>query len=181
MLTIEVPGVEHYDEAREEFVDLNPTTLQLEHSLVSLSKWEAKWETPFLGDKPKTPEQNFDYVKLMTLTPNVPDEVYSRLSEENFAAINAYLESKQTATWFSEEAAGKPGAKQVITSELIYYWMVALTIPWDAENWHLNRLITLIRVCNQKNAPEKKMSRAEIMERQRRLNAERRAKYNTSG
>lgn len=180
MLTIVVPGVEMYDEQNEEFVTRNDMTLDLEHSLVSLSKWEAIFEKPFLDTKQKTTEEVLEYIKLMTLTPNVSDDVYTKLSEENVLAINKYLEAKMTATWFSE-APGAPKSRDVITAELIYYWMITFQIPFECENWHLNRLFTLIRVCNIKQAKPKKMSRSEIAARNRELNAQRRKQLGTTG
>ena len=180
MLTIVVPGVEMYDEQNEEFVTRDDMTLDLEHSLVSLSKWESIYEKPFLDTKQKTTEEVLEYIKLMTLTPNVSDDVYTKLSEENVLAINKYLEAKMTATWFSE-APGAPKSRDIITAELIYYWMITFQIPFECENWHLNRLFTLIRVCNIKQAKPKKMSRSEIAARNRELNAQRRKQLGTTG
>jgi hypothetical protein len=180
MLTIVVPGVEMFDEAAQEFVTIDDVTLDLEHSLVSLSKWESIFEKPFLGKDEKEVDEVFEYIKLMTLTPKVPDEVYLKLSEANVMAINGYIDAKMTATWFNE-APGAPQSKDVITSELIYYWMISFQIPFECENWHLNRLFTLIRVCNIKQAKPKKMSRAEIAARNRELNAQRRRQLGTTG
>jgi hypothetical protein len=180
MLTIIVPGVEMFDDKSQEFVTRDDVTLELEHSLASLSKWESKYERPFLGEIEKTNEEIFDYIKLMTVTPDVPEEVYSKLSENNLTEINDYIESKMTATWFSE-APGAPQTRDVITAELIYYWMITFQIPFECERWHLNRLFTLIRVCNIKQAKPKKMSRSEIAARNRELNAQRRARLGTKG
>lgn len=180
MLRIVVPGVEMFDENSQEFMTEGDTTLDLEHSLVSLSKWEQIYEKPFLGREEKTTEEVLVYVKCMVLTPEVPEETFSRLSEGNLKEINAHIDAKMTATWFNEPP-GAPGSRDVITSELIYYWMITFQIPFECETWHLNRLFTLIRVCNLKQSKPKKMSRAELTARNRELNAQRKAQLGTRG
>lgn len=183
MLTIHVAiGEEQVLEKDNEvlFIDPETTSLDLEHSLVSLSKWEAKWEKPFLSSVEKTDEETFDYIYSMILTPNVPRDFLNLLSNDNIREINEYINKKMTATWFSNEEKPKQSS-QTITSELIYSWMVALQIPIECEVWHLNRLITLVRIINQQNQPKKKMTRAEALAQQREMNAKRRAELGTSG
>lgn len=179
MLTIMVPERELYDEIREEFVVDPAVTLELEHSLVSLSKWESKHEKPFLGGAEKSIEEVFSYIECMTLTPNIAPEVFSRLSVENQEAIDEYINAKMTATWFNDTK--EPASREVITAELVYSWMINFQIPFECENWHLNRLFTLIRICNLKNSKPKKMSRAEVAARNRELNAQRKAQLNSTG
>lgn len=180
MFTITIPASEMWDEKNERFVDTKEYTLHLEHSLVSLSKWESKWCKPFLFTKEKTSEETLDYVRCMTLTSNVPPEVYYGLTSENIKAINEYIEAPMTATYFGQDRNSR-GNREIITSELIYYWMIALNIPFECQKWHLNRLLTLVRVCNIKNQPAKKMSKREIMSRNAALNAARRKQLGTKG
>lgn len=180
MLQITIPAVELWDESKEEFINSKEQTLQLEHSLVSLSKWESKWCKPFLSKEEMSREEVIDYIKCMTLTPNVGDEVYQYLTDENVSEINKYIDAPMTATWFNEDKNKRPNREQ-ITSEIIYYWMIALNIPFECQEWHLNRLLTLIRVCNIKNQPPKKMSNQAIMSRNAALNAARRQQLHTKG
>ena len=180
MLQIVIPGQELWDEQKQEFINTKEQVLQLEHSLISLSKWEAKWCKVFLSKQEKTQEETIDYIKCMTITPNVDPEVYNHLTRENIKEIEDYIAAPMTATYFSLDNAGKSSREQV-TSELIYYWMIALNIPFECQKWHLNRLLTLIKVCNIKNQPPKKMSKREIMSRNAALNAARRQQLNTKG
>ena len=180
MLQITIPGVDLWDEKREEFITIKGQTLQLEHSLVSLSKWESKWHKAFLSKAEKTTEETIDYIKCMTLTQNVNPDIYNYLTSDNIIEINKYIENPMTATYFSEDKNSK-SSREIITSELIYYWMIALNIPVKFEKWHLNRLLTLIRVCNIKNAPPKKMKRSQIHQQNHSLNAARRAAYHSRG
>lgn len=181
MLSIAVPiSPEGWDEQKQEFVEPKTVTLRLEHSLVSLSKWESKWCKPFLSSAEKTYEETIDYIKCMTLTQNVDPDVYTHLSKENIQEINDYIQAPMTATTFTEDKT-KSRNQEIITSELIYYWMIALQIPSEYQKWHLNRLMTLILVANIKNAPPKKMSRREVMSRNAALNAARRQQMNSRG
>ena len=179
MLKITIPEMEFYDEDNNEFITFNEQVLQLEHSLVSISKWESKWHIPFLDGKDKTLEQIIDYVRCMTITQNVKPEVYNRLTEDNLKAINDYIENPMTATTFSD--INQRPSREIITSEIIYYWMVSFNIPFECQKWHLNKLLTLIKVCNIKNSPPKKMSRQEILSRNRALNEARKKNLNTRG
>lgn len=179
MLTITVPGREMFNEKTGEFFNTKEQTLQLEHSLVSLSKWEAKWNKAFLTKEQKTPEQVLDYIRCMTITQNVDPNIYNALTDENIEAINKYIEAPMTATSFYDKGGKK--SNETVTSELIYYWMIALNVPMECQRWHLNRLLTLIRVCNIKNTPPKKMNKRDLMSRNAALNAARRSKLNTRG
>lgn len=181
MLVITIPAIEGFDDEKQEFVILaKEQTLQLEHSLVSLSKWESKWCKVFLSKEEKTLEETLDYIKCMTITQNVNPSVYNRLTKENINDINNYIDAPMTATTFyGHNQDGR--SKETITSELIYYWMISLNIPMECQKWHLNRLLTLIRVCNIKNTPPKKMNKREIMNRNAALNAARKKQLNTTG
>lgn len=180
MLKILVPGVEYFDESTQTFSTVGDFELELEHSLISLSKWESKHQKPFLGPAVKTPEEIVSYIEAMILTPTYPENLFMRFSQTNLDRINAYIESKESATTFGQMPERR-GRGEVITSELIYYWMVAFQIPFECETWHLNRLFALIRICNIKNQKPKKMSRSEMAARNRQLNEQRKAQYNTRG
>lgn len=181
MLLITIKAGEFYNERIGEFVKTKDTKLQLEHSLISLSKWESKWCKPFLSETPKTAEENVDYVRCMTINQNIDPDIYYGLTPEQIQEINNYINAPMTATWFSEDKKNAKKNKEVITNELIYYWMVALQIPFECEKWHINRLLTLIRVCNVKNEPPKKMSQKDLLSRNRSLNAARKAKLGSRG
>lgn len=181
MLQIKIPiSPEGWDEEKQEFVDPEFKVLNLEHSLVSLSKWESKWCKSFFSKKEKTYEETIDYIKCMTLTDGVDPDVYNKLTQENVDQINKYIEAPMTATTFSKNPTAK-GSRETITSELIYYWMIASNIPFECQYWHLNRLLTLIRVCEVKNTPPNKRSRGDIMRSNAAMNAARRAQYNSKG
>lgn len=178
MLKITIPETEFFNEETSEFVKVGKQTLQLEHSLVSLAKWESKWKKPFLSRTNKTREETLDYIKCMTLTQNVNPMVYSCLTQKNYAEVEAYITDPMTATTFSDK--GKPN-REIITAEILYYDMIALNIPFECQKWHLNRLIALIRVCSIKNTPSKKIPKGELARRNRELNAARRKAHNTQG
>lgn len=181
MLTIAVPvSPEGWDEAKREFVEPKYQILQLEHSLVSLSKWESKWHKSFYSTRELSDEETLDYIKCMTLTENVDPDVYEHLTRENVKDVMAYISDPMTATTFGKDDK-VPNNREKITSELIYYWMISSNIPFECDKWHLNRLITLIRVCGVKNAPPKKRSKRDIMSRNAALNASRRKQMNTKG
>ena len=181
MLQIVVPSHEYYDELKNEFITVKGQVLQLEHSLVSISKWESKWNKPFLSKEKKTVEEFLDYVRCMTLTQNVNPMVYRNINDKIAKQIMDYIEAPMSATWFNEAKTPAKRSSEVVTSELIYYWMVALQIPFECQKWHFNRLMTLIRICNIKNAPKKKMSKSEILSRNAALNAARRKSMGSSG
>lgn len=181
MLPIKIPiHPEGWDEEKQEFVEPEYKILQLEHSLISLSKWESKWCKSFFSKEEKTYEETVDYIKCMTLTPDVDEEVYKHLTGANISQINHYIKAPMTATTFSD--TGKSGInRERITAEIIYYWMIEWNIPFECEEWHLNRLLTLIRVCTVKNTPPKKLSKREIISRNAALNAARRKQLNSKG
>lgn len=198
MIEITIPGEELWDARRAEFTSTKAVTLRLEYSLVSLSKWESKWHIPFFDESmEKTPEQMQDFVRCMTVTQGVDPTVYARLTVENLNAIYRYMEDPMTATWFAGE--GRPGEKnqngtakrrarrrlpgtgKVLTSEVLYSRMFQAGVPIECERWHLNRLMTLIRVCQEEQAPPRKMSRKDALRQRRELNAARMKKYGARG
>lgn len=179
MLQLNVQIEESFDEETSKFITSESFVLELEHSLVSLSKWEAKWEIPFLGDEVKTHDQVVDYINMMVVSGNPPEEILDKLSEKNFTEIHKYINTNMSAA----KVKDRPGntSPDVLTAELIYYWMISLGIPFECQYWHLNRLLALIKVCNYKNAPKEKMSKGDMIAQRRALNEERRKKHNTRG
>lgn len=176
MLQITIPEREYYDEATEMFIHVKKQSLCLEHSLISISKWESKTTKPFLKTLERiTPSEFMEYIRCMTITPNVDPLVYNGLTEQNIKEIQNYTEAKMTATTFSDNR--QSGGRQIITSELIYYWMTTFNIPFECEKWHINRLLTLIRICSIKSNPKgHKMSKKQIYEQNRALNSARKGK-----
>lgn len=182
MLTLTI-GEEMWDEANNEFVLNDPIVLHLEHSLYAISLWESKWQKSFLNNKNMSPEQFLDYIRCMTLDENVDPKVYDRLTPAQHNEILKYMENRMSATWFTEDGLkkGPQHSNEVVTSELVYYWMSALQIPFECDKWHYNRLMTLIRIAEIKNQPPKKMSKSQIMSRNAALNQTRRAKMGSKG
>lgn len=180
MLRIIIEGDELFNEETQEFSRVGDVVVDLEHSLVSLSKWESKYQKPFLSSDTRTSEEVYGYVKAMIVDPETDPDVVYRFSQKTIDQIQEYIDSSQSATTFGSMPERR-GRGEVVTSELIYYWMVSYNIPFEVENWHLNRLFSLIRICNLKNSKPKKMSRNEIAQRNRDLNAKRRAELGTSG
>lgn len=181
MLKLYLPKREMFNEETNEFVyDGKDITLTLEHSLVSVSRWESKWKEPFLSSKGMSLAQSLDYIKCMTITQNVDPDVYRRITDVEMQQVNEYMNDPMTATTFSKEPPGKAN-KEIITSEIIYYWMFKLGIPLECQKWHFNRLMTLIKVCSIKEAPPKKMSKNEIFNQNRMLNQARRKALHSKG
>lgn len=178
MLNIRIKPIELFDDYKQEFINIEEQDILLEHSLVSISKWESKWHKPFISSS-KTNDELIDYIRCMIISDNNDENIYKYLSNENLNEINEYISDSMTATTFFEQ--NNNSRKEIITSELIYFWMVSFNIPIQCENWHLNRLLTLIRICSIKNTPPKKMSKNEIMSRNAQLNAMRKQKLHTKG
>ena len=180
MLQVTIPAIERWDEVNQEFIYTKEQTLQLEHSLVSLSKWESKWCKPFISKEAKTEEETLDYIKCMTITQNVSPDVYNSIPDNIQNEIKQYIDAPMTATWFNDTKNGKTNSEQT-TSEIIYYQMISLGIPFKCEKWHLNRLLTLIKVCTIKSQPSKKMSKKAVMGHNAALNAARKKQLHTRG
>jgi hypothetical protein len=179
VLQLKITIREGFDETAQQFVASETIVLPLEHSLVSLSKWESKWELPFLGSDDKTDEQVLDYVRMMFSGDVFPEQVIPLLKAADFDKINDYINAKMTATWFNERQ--QPPSREIVTAELIYYWMISLGVPFECQYWHLNRLLTLIKVCSIKSKPPEKVDRATAMRQRAELNAQRRAAMNSRG
>ena len=180
MLQIVVPPNELWDEQKQEFIATKEQKLQLEHSLVSLSRWESIFHKPFISKTQKTVEEIQTYIKCMTISQNVDPDIYKYLTDDVIDKVNKYIDNPMTATFFSEEE-NKATSQEQITAELVYFWMISLNIPFECQKWHLNRLLVLIKICTIKNQPNKKKSKKEIMTRNAALNASRRKRLNTKG
>ena len=181
MITLHIDKTTLWDEEKEEFITVNAQDIVLEHSLLSLSKWESKWEIPLLSKQPKSKEQFLDYIRCMTVTQHVNPYVYYCLTDEHIKTVDEYIDKKMSAATFSGDTRKGQGGKQV-TADLIYYWLVALQIPFEpVEKWHLNRLMSLIKICNIENQPSKKMSRGATMRQNAALNAARRKRHGSRG
>lgn len=180
MLRITIPAIDFFNNQTQEFIRTEDTTITLEHSLLSLSKWESKWNKPFLGSGNKTVEECLDYIRCMTQEEDIDPLIYQGITREIFERIDKYIEAPMTATTI-RETPGRKTNRETVTSELIYYWMAALGIPFSCEKWHLNRLLMLIRVSNIRNSPQKKMSKRDIYNQNRALNAARKRQLGTHG
>lgn len=150
-----LPACRFFNEATEEFVTYPKSTLKLEHSLISISKWESKWHKSFLNAKSYTIEEFRDYIRCMSLDPNITDDMLARINPEHIAKIWDYIKDPMTATVITRRGRQKRAGNSFVTSETIYYWMVSLGIPFECEKWHLNRLLMLVEVCSIKQNPEK--------------------------
>lgn len=182
MLRVTIPSTEYWDEANERFVVVNKEqVLQLEHSLVSISRWESKWRKPFLSPDTKTREETLDYIRCMTITQNVDPDTYQHIPDNIVNQINEYIAAPMTATTFAKERGRRGGGGEFVTSELIYYWMISFSIPAKYEKWHLNRLLTLIKICEHKNRPNRKMGKRDIFNQNRAINARNRQRFNSKG
>lgn len=179
MLELEIPATEQWDEKNQEFIYSEKQTLCLEHSLISLSKWESKWHKPYLSSKELSREEALDYVRCMTVNKVKDDKVYEFITPEMFKQINDYISDPMSATFFNNKQ--ERGSNQKIISELIYYWMISLGIPFECEKWHLNRLMALIKVCQRKSGGGKKMSTSDLNARNAAINKARRAKMGSKG
>lgn len=174
MLELHIKGRELFDERTFEFTTFKDTTLKLEHSLVSVSKWEEEYKKPFLTEQSKTREETLFYIQCMTINNNVDKGIYNLITDEDILRVDKYIAEQRTATWFNDNADEHNSNSEQVTSELIYYWMLVYKIPQEYQKWHLSRLMTLIKICNIKNSPSKKMSERETLERYKELNKQRR-------
>lgn len=163
-----------FDEDTFEFKQFKDTTLKLEHSLVSVSKWEEEYKKPFLTEQSKTRDETLFYIKCMTINNNVDKEIYNLITDEDILKVNDYIAEQRTATWFNDSGNEHDISGEQTTSELIYYWMLVYKIPQEYQKWHLSRLMTLIKICNIKNSPSKKMSENETLQMYKELNKQRR-------
>lgn len=179
MLELIIPAYDLFNDELQEFISGSETRILLEHSLVSISKWESKWEKPFMTSNTKTDVEVLDYIKCMTLNDDVPDSAYMFIDNKQYEAINKYISSPMTATTITDTSTKR--SKEIMTSEVLYYYMIACNIPMECEKWHINRLMTLIQVCNVKNDTGKKRPVNEVLKSNAELNAERKRKMNTKG
>lgn len=178
-LTITIPERELYDETTSRFIELKARTVTLEHSLLSISKWESKWHKPFFSNTKKSREEMIDYIRCMTISGSADPMQYYGLTKRNYKEIMDYIQDPMTATTIKDQDRKK--SREIITSELIYYWMTALSIPFSCEKWHINRLLMLIEVASIKSQPPKNMSKGAVMRQNHALNAARRAKHGIRG
>lgn len=174
-----------WDETNERFKYIcHPETkLTLLHSLVSLSLWESKWHTNYFSKTKKTAEQAIDYIRCMTRETDVNPDVYNTIAMSNklLDEIGDYIDDPMTATIITDNRKNKSNKNEYITSELIYWSMIQHGIPVEFETWHINRLLTLINVCNAKNGGGGKMKKKDILAEYAKINERNRAKYNSKG
>lgn len=181
MISVDIPERDYYDESTNTFVMIPARTINLEHSLVAISNWESKWMKPFLNDKPKTTEETYDYIQCMVVGEPCDLLTIQSITSFDLDRITAYIQSPRTATTITQRGPAKPN-REVKTSELIYYWMIAFNIPFECQYWHLNRLLTLVNICNIKNdTSNKKVNPKDTLRRNAELNAARKKALNTSG
>lgn len=178
MLKIIIPKQESYDDNKSEFIYTEERILLLEHSLISISKWESIHHKPFISTIEKTIDETISYICCMSIK-DIDIKYIENITHDNHIDIKNYINDQMTATTISKN--NQTPNREVITSELIYYWMINFNIPFKYEQWHLNRLLTLINICNIKNQPPKKMSKAELATRNSQLNAQRKAMLNSGG
>ena len=181
MLSIDIKPREFFNEKTSEFITVKGGTLKLEHSLVSISKWESKWKIPFLSEKKKTMAQIDDYIRCMSINGDPDQYLIASITPQDKDRIIDYIDEKRTATWFTNVGEKKTSRSEIITSERIYYWMIQYNIPHEYEKWHLSRLLTLIEICNRESTTPKQMSQAEIIARNKALNAQRKARLHSRG
>lgn len=181
MLSLVVPAMELYDSEREEFVYTKPVSFEIEHCLLAMSRWESKWKKPFLSPDEKTSDEVIDYIRCMTMSDNVPDDVYNRLPYDVIEQINDYVDAPHSATTIRNQEGSGRVRNEIVTTEVIYYWMTAFGIPFECETWNLDRLLKLIEICLIKSQPAKKMPKAQVRQMYDSLNKARRSKLHSKG
>ena len=174
VLDLYIPGKEFWNSELQEFIYTKDITLHLKHSLVSLTRWEQHYKRRFLDNGPKNEEEYRFYIQCMTLNKDVDPLVYTVLQEDDIKKVTDYLHDSMTATTLPKQNNNRSNSEK-LSSELIYYYMTALNIPFECEKWFLNNLIILISIASIKNNPQEKKSKPSWSSI-RALNAERNAK-----